>query len=112
MKFLVNSLLILFSTTSHGQVLAYSNDKCELKSKNAASYQLAQEIAVPVQQVQVLMYAGGSWTKAMEDNVGFNIVEVKAKDIAKRYQVIGQQIGRSTDCAITQVNEDIPAWVQ
>jgi|GEM_PF-4693919 hypothetical protein len=103
MKVMITSLLVLSASISYAQL---DETKCELKSKNAASYQLAQEIAAPVQQVEVLLYQPGPWTEAFGNNTGFNIVQVKVKDFTKRYMTFGQQIESSTDCRITKVIED------
>ncbi|MCM2281465.1 MAG: hypothetical protein NDI61_06420 [Bdellovibrionaceae bacterium] len=102
MKAIVLLALAIGVSTAHGQV---GETKCEVKSKNAASFQLAQEVGVPVQQIEVLMYEPGPWTDMFGENTGHNFVDVKLKDFEIRYLVFGQQVGSSSDCQITKVME-------
>lgn len=98
---------ILISTT---QALALDNE-CTTKMKNAASFAIAQELAVPIQWAEVVDFQDGVWTEAVGNNSGSSTVEVRAGNritrdlVFKSYVVYAKQIGTSADCNILEVKE-------
>ena len=101
------SILVLFSVS---QALA-SDSACVIKLKNAASFQLAQSLAVAVQDVTVISTEHSPWTEAVGNNIATAHIVVGAGDLTgrsvhvKKYQVDGQQIGVGSDCDIKSVVE-------
>lgn len=53
--------------------------------------------------VKVLDVEMGAWTEALGNNVGSATVTLKAGTRVYLYEVIGKQIGSSTDCKATEV---------
>lgn len=87
------------------------DNPCVTKQKNAASFTLAQEIAVPVQGAEVVAFENGPWTEAMGNNSGSDSVTVRIGNrtnrgmTIKKFVVVAKQIGSSDDCNITKVAE-------
>ncbi|WP_413290954.1 hypothetical protein [Bdellovibrio sp. HCB337] len=103
--------LVLFTSFSATAALG---DICELKQKNAASFTFAQELAAPVQQVEIVEYQEGPWTRATRNNIGSDIVIVRYLSpppkgpITATYNVSAHQIEDTADCHITRVKRLTP----
>lgn len=88
---------------------ALASEPCDTKMNNAASFELAQALGVPVQQVKVNEVVPGPWTKMTEDNHGSATITVEASAQGETspkvatYRVEALQIGTSTDCNIIGV---------
>ena len=105
----MKTYLILFAAALSTN--AFGMELCKTKISNAASYELAQQVGVPVQGAEVIDYKYGIWTEAMSNNTGFDTVTVKIGDsqtrnfIIKRFGVSAQQVGSTDDCEILSVKE-------
>jgi len=105
-KILLSIALLSLSVNASGADL-----HCTTKQKNAAAFTLAQELIVPVQNVEILRYLPGPWTEAVFGNVGTDQVTVRAPNRSNRgltvktYAVSAEQIGDTGDCNIRGILE-------
>jgi hypothetical protein len=80
---------------------------CVTKQKNAASFQLAQEEAQPVNYAKVVAFNYGMWTEMPGENSGSDDITVTLETPAgtriQKYTVSAQQIGNSGNCSITGI---------
>ncbi|MGE0632459.1 MAG: hypothetical protein AB7O96_08635 [Pseudobdellovibrionaceae bacterium] len=103
MKTILFSLALVLSSS------AFAETNCSIKQSNAASYELAQKIGVPVQNVEVIGYEPGPWTEAMGENTGSDKITVRVGNRENRgltvvtYTVVAKQIGSTDDCRIIDV---------
>lgn len=109
-----NIILILIIVGMPGLAFALdstSDGLCATKLTNAASYELAMKIGVPVQGVEVIDFVRGPWTAMSGNSHGSATVTIKIGNRVQRNMVImsyivsAQQIGSGEDCKITQVEE-------
>ena len=88
-----------------------SDDLCVTKQKNAASFTLAQELVVPVQDVEVTAFENGVWTEAGRNDEGKDKVTVQASNrlnaekTTKTFEVSARQIGATENCNVLNVVE-------
>lgn len=99
--------LILFATTN-----AFALDsECEVKMQNAAAFELAQTLAVPVQGTDILKAGPFRMTRMSHNNTIGGTVIVRAGNRINRgmtvveYAIRARQIGSSNDCTIEEIFE-------
>ncbi|RYZ92587.1 MAG: hypothetical protein EOP06_03845 [Proteobacteria bacterium] len=100
MKALLLTFAMTFSATS-----VFASDVCNVKQTNAASFQLAQQLGIPVQSVSVVKFDEGQWTMMMYENSGSDDITVSSSGNQITFRVSAKQIGDSEDCTVTGVTQ-------
>lgn len=106
MKKIFAAVLVVSSALSYS---AMAFEPCATKQRNAASFELAQTLGVPVQGASVVSFKQGLWTEMTGGNTGWAQVTVRAGNRVNRaitietYVVRAMQIDDTSDCEITSV---------
>lgn len=84
-----------------------ASEKCAIKMENAAIFELAQSLPIPISNVFRVRNEGGAWTESIANNRGTAEVavarEAASGDKISYYRVSAEQVGRSDDCKIVSV---------
>lgn len=103
---------IMMLALSFAAAPAFAFDSpCVTKQKNAASFAVAQELAVAVQGAEIINFEPGQWTEGMAENTGSNRVTVRIGNrvnramTIKKFDVHAKQIDASDDCNILGIAE-------
>lgn len=85
---------------------------CSIRMKNAATMDFAETQGIFVQDVGLVRFEMGSWTKMAGNNLGNASLTLKQFTgrghypyILAHYMVNAKQIGTSSDCKVTQLNK-------
>src|SRR5687767_81133 len=78
-------------------------EPCAQRLKDAAVAYHAAEKRISISDINVVGFRMGPWTEAVGNNAGSGSVTLKSRNKISFYDVSAQQIGRSSDCRVTEV---------